>query len=53
MDDFPQASYDDLHDALEQVYTLSRLRRVKKDFSQRTNIRTRYKINSIKRRRYV
>ena len=31
MDDFPEAEHDDLHDPLQQVYHLSRLRRIKRD----------------------
>jgi len=31
MDDFPESEHDDLHDPCQQVYEMSRLRRVKKD----------------------
>ena len=30
MDDFPEAQNDDLHDPLQQIYAMSRLRRLKK-----------------------
>jgi hypothetical protein len=41
MDDFPESEFDDLHDALQQVYDMSRLRRIKKDAQngKRTNTR--------------
>ena len=56
MDDFPEAEHDDLHDPLQQVYEMSRLRRVKKDASggKRTNTRntkTRHKRPNIRRGR--
>ncbi|MBP6714728.1 MAG: hypothetical protein KA157_12370, partial [Aliarcobacter sp.] len=43
MDDFPEAENDDLHDPLQQVYAMSRLRRLKKDSQnggKRTNTRS-------------
>ena len=42
MDDFPEAENDDLHDPLQQIYAMSRLRRLKKDSQsggKRTNTR--------------
>ena len=41
MDDFPEAENDDLHDPLQQIYAMSRLRRIKKDAQggKRTNTR--------------
>ena len=43
MDDFPEAENDDLHDPLQQIYAMSRLRRLKKDSQnggKRTNTRS-------------
>ena len=43
MDDFPEAQNDDLHDPLQQIYAMSRLRRLKKDSQnggKRTNTRS-------------
>lgn len=57
MDDFPEAEHDDLHDPLQQVYEMSRLRRIKKDANsggKRTNVKSsnaRYKKSSIRSRR--
>jgi len=57
MDDFPESEFDDLHDALQQVYDMSRLRRIKKDANgggKRTNTRntnTRHKRPNIRRGR--
>ena len=43
IDDFPEAENDDLHDPLQQIYAMSRLRRLKKDSQnggKRTNTRS-------------